>query len=177
MALALGFGVTTALPFKIEVQNPHSPQDQIYTVQRFKDEAKDIVDIAQLRTGAVVSVVGIYDTDYTYRIIVASAGEPLVTDTDITPVSTAGHKDLLEEIRDGVVFYSEVERLPNGPLKSDLQRGGRKAIAAAPVYDADGYLLGYVGFSWKDEIPPKASVKVQAELTARELTRLARIFQ
>jgi hypothetical protein len=156
---------------------PSRAQEEIYRVARFESEAENIIEVAAVRTGAAVALVGVYDTDYIYRIVAASTNEALTDEIGPMPVTEDGHRDILEEIRDGVVFYSLVSDLPEGSLKNELKAYQKQAIAAAPIYDPDGYLMGYVGLSWAEgPLPPVSQVEAQARSTADELTRLARIF-
>lgn len=153
-------------------------QDQIYRVARFTSEAQAIIQIASDSSGAEVTVVGIYDSDYTYRVIVANIGEAPAQGSGQVPVSTAGHQEILSRLKDGQAFFLATADLPPGPLKSELKVAKRNYIAAAPIYDADGYLIGYVGFSWEaDPQSEDDTILVQATAASAELTRLARIFQ
>jgi hypothetical protein len=176
----VGFASTLAVSLALaacSIEPPGRAQDEIFRVNRFEAEAAKILAETQKATEASVSLVGVYNWEYTYHIVVAYSGDIADLSLANSSLQDAGHREVLEGIKDGNTYYQLTKDLPEGRLKRSMLRAEKLATAAVPIYDPDGYLLGYLQVNWDQDPPPTLTdVESQLMLAAEELTRLAMLF-
>jgi hypothetical protein len=152
-------------------------QSVIINNDRFLREANVILGKLKLRTGATAAVLAIYDIDLTSRTIVASSGKLPETAKEAASTKLPGYVELLEVVNSGVTFYSTMDDLPEGLLKSDLGKSNIAVLVASPVYDTNNYLIGHVAIVLpKGNALGKERAVVYTDQAAAELTRLSGVL-
>ncbi len=152
-------------------------QTSIIANDRFIREANLIVDRLKLRTGAKATALAIYSVDLTYRVVIVSSGELPEMGKEAASNSLPGYREILEVVNSGETFYSTVEDLPEGLLKSDLVNSNITVLAASPIYESKGYLIGFVSVAVPEgSVVDKDRLVSYTEQASAELSRLSGVL-
>lgn len=150
-----------------------SASAQLYVFNRYLREAESIAEETRLRLGADSVVLGVYNEDYTGRIQVAIEGDPAMRRDNIR-IDSPSFQEMLEAHKANEIWSTlNPAELSEGPMRSAFMREGVKAFIAVPVYDKDGYLLGYVGASWRSQAPDYFTATQILTDAQSELNRLS----
>jgi hypothetical protein len=179
ISLCLAGLLAGTLPVACAIEAPkplETVQARLFTYERFVAEATSILERERSQLGAGASVLAVYDEEYTYRIYVARTGKPSL---GVQPERLASetYQEILEAHKAGETwFINDIQSLPPGAPKEAFIAAGVTAAAAAPVFDNEGYLIGYVGATWRGGDVSEYIVSPVIEAAAAEISRLVRIF-
>ena len=129
-----------------------TPQYNILRVLNYRETSKSILERYRLKLKSNIGALGIYDEFYEYQYVVTLTGFPTDGNPDKRIVNSPGYSDVYETLNSNNIYFDSTDNLPEGSsLKSRLEENKIKYIIFAPIYTSDGYLLGFVFFSFLEK--------------------------